>query len=162
MVAEATSMAVAIGNEEGKVLFATARAQRLLGAQMIPPTVLALAETNKPLTHDESAKVTLPGTVHAVHVRAQRLPGSPRHILVFLVEEAPRSSLSKSLVSRFGLNARAVQLVQLTSRGMTNREIAERLRLSESTVKTYMHGLFRDVGVRNRAELVALAERMAV
>ena len=54
-----------------------------------------------------------------------------------------------------------MQLVQLASRGLTNREIGERLTLSEATVKTYMHALFRELGVRNRAELVALAERTA-
>lgn len=157
MVAEAASTGVAVCEADGKVLFATPRTRRWLGARDIPVEVLELEEKN-----EETAKISLPGTPHPVHARAQRLPGSAHHILVLLVEDAPRSSLSKSLVTRFGLNARSIQLVQLTSRGLTNREIADRLRLSESTVKTYMHGLFRDVGVRNRAELVALAERMAV
>ena len=156
MMAEMTGQAVAICDEQGRVLYATARARRLVGGADIPSEILALAAEN-----DAMAKVALAGTVHPVHARAQRLPGVARRFLVVLAEQAPRSTLAKSLVTRFGLSARAVQLVQLTSRGLTNREIAEQLRLSEATIKTYMHGLFRDVGVRNRAELVALAERMA-
>lgn len=156
MIAEMTGQAVAICDEQGHVLYATARARRLLGSEDVPSEILALAAEN-----DAMAKVTLVGTTHPVHARAQRLPGVARRFLVSLMEQAPRSTLAKTLVTRFGLSARAIQLVQLTSRGLTNREIAEQLRLSEATVKTYMHGLFRDVGVRNRAELVALAERMA-
>jgi DNA-binding CsgD family transcriptional regulator len=156
MMAEMTGQAVAICDEQGRVLYATARARRLVGSADIPAEILTLAGEN-----DATAKVALAGTTHPVQARAQRLPGVARRFLVVLVEQAPRSTLAKSLVTRFGLSARAVQLVQLTSRGLTNREIAEQLRLSEATVKTYMHGLFRDVGVRNRAELVALAERMA-
>lgn len=156
MFAEATNTGVVIADEAGKVVFATARARRLLGQDDVPVELLALADEQ-----EGEGKVMLPGTANAVLAKTQRLPGITLRFLVVLAEQAPRSSLAKSLVSRFGLSARAVQLVQLTSRGLTNREIAERLRLSEATVKTYMHGLFRDVGVRNRAELVALAERMA-
>lgn len=156
MFAEATSTGVVIADETGKVLFATARARRLLGQDNVPAELLTLADEP-----EGTGKVMLAGTANAVLAKTQRLPGIALRFLVVLAEQAPRSSLAKSLVSRFGLSARAVQLVQLTSRGLTNREIAERLRLSEATVKTYMHGLFRDVGVRNRAELVALAERMA-
>lgn len=43
--------------------------------------------------------------------------------------------------------------------GRRNREIAERLYLSENTVKTHMRSIFRKLGVNNRAEAVALYAR---
>ncbi len=36
--------------------------------------------------------------------------------------------------------------------GMTNREIAEMLFLSESTIKSHLNKAFRKLGVRSRAE----------
>lgn len=154
-LAEATGQGAIVCDAEGKVLFTTGRAKRLVGTPTLPQSVVDLA--HQP---DESLRISLDGTPHSVIVRVRPLPGPGRHLLVLLAEEAPRGALTKGLVERFGLSARSVQLVQLTSRGLTNREIAERLHLSEATVKTYMHGLFREIGVRNRAELVALAERM--
>ena len=81
-------------------------------------------------------------------------------MLLTLEEEGPRGAISKGSSSSAAFRL-AIQLVQLASRGLTNREIGDRMRLSESSVKTYMHAVFRDFGVRNRAELVALAERLA-
>lgn len=154
-LAELTGQGLVIADSEGRILFATTRARRVLFGSTLPSSILDLASLP-----EDPVRLPFEGTPHPVVVRVRPLPGPGRHLLVFLAEEAPRGALTKSLVERFGLSARSVQLVQLTSRGLTNREIAERLHLSEATVKTYMHGLFREVGVRNRAELVALAERM--
>ena len=41
--------------------------------------------------------------------------------------------------------------------GMTNREIASRLQLSEHTIKNYLFRVFEKLGVSNRAELVSFA-----
>jgi DNA-binding CsgD family transcriptional regulator len=149
----------------GSIVFSTPRATRILGntiSPTVPREITAL--TSRVEVSDsggELASVTLPGTPHRIAAQATRLRGSSRYVLVTLTEEAPRATLTSSLVSRFGLSAREVQLVQLASRGLKNREIGERMRLSEATVKTYLHGIFRELGVRNRAELVALADRLA-
>lgn len=148
----------------GSLVFATARASRMLGGpgSRAPREISALSERAEGVdTAGAIAFVSLPGTPHRVAVQATRLRGTPRYVLVTLIEEAPRANLTSTLVARFGLSAREVQLVQLASRGLKNREIGERMRLSEATVKTYLHGIFRELGVRNRAELVALADRLA-
>jgi DNA-binding NarL/FixJ family response regulator len=156
ILGERYSIGVLVCDPSGGILFASARARRLLGSPVLPTELQSLAETGR-----EDLRSVLPGSHHAVHARTTRLAGTPRHLLITLEEEGPRTSLSKSLVEHFGLSARSIQLVQLASRGLKNREIGARLRLSEATVKTYMHGLFRELGVRNRAELVSLAERLA-
>lgn len=43
--------------------------------------------------------------------------------------------------------------------GLTYREIAERLAISESSVKTYVQRIFRKLGVQRRRQLVRLVER---
>jgi DNA-binding NarL/FixJ family response regulator len=55
------------------------------------------------------------------------------------------------------LNARDRELLALVVEGLTNREIAERLYLAESTVKRHLSALFRRLGVSSRAEAAAAA-----
>ncbi len=52
-----------------------------------------------------------------------------------------------------------VSVLQLMSQGFSNREIAERLYLSENTVKGYVQEVLRRLGARNRLEAVMIASR---
>jgi DNA-binding NarL/FixJ family response regulator len=56
---------------------------------------------------------------------------------------------------QFGLTRREQQLVEMVGRGLTNKEIASELNLSEQTVKNHVHRMLRKVGVRNRLQVVA-------
>ena len=52
------------------------------------------------------------------------------------------------------LSHREKQILALVVRGMTNREIATKLYLAESTVKTHLSSSFRKIDARSRAEAV--------
>lgn len=53
------------------------------------------------------------------------------------------------------LSHREKQILALVAHGRTNREIADRLVVAESTVKTHLVSAFRKLDVRSRAEAVA-------
>jgi DNA-binding NarL/FixJ family response regulator len=55
---------------------------------------------------------------------------------------------------QFGLTRREQQLVEMIGRGLTNKEIAGNLGLSEQTVKNHIHRVLRKVGVRDRLAAV--------
>jgi len=55
------------------------------------------------------------------------------------------------------LTAREETVVRLVAEGMGNREIAQRLNLSEHTVKNYLFRIFEKPGFSNRVELVLYA-----
>ena len=60
------------------------------------------------------------------------------------------------------LSEREREVVSLIAGGSTNREIADRLFLSPHTVKEYTSGVYRKLGVRNRAEAVKRAQRLGL
>jgi DNA-binding NarL/FixJ family response regulator len=85
-------------------------------------------------------EASLPATIRAV--RAGQLV-------------APRA-LRRSMV-RPALSHRERQTLALVVRGLTNQQIAARLFLAESTVKTHLTSVFSKLGVGSRSEAVTLA-----
>ena len=57
---------------------------------------------------------------------------------------------------RTGLTRREQQLVPLISRGLTNKEIAAQLNLSEQTVKNHIHRILRKVGSDERLRIAEI------
>lgn len=61
---------------------------------------------------------------------------------------------------RVPLSPRERELVGLVREGLRNREIAERLGVTEGTVKVYLHSVFEKTGVVNRTELAIRAAEL--
>ena len=55
------------------------------------------------------------------------------------------------------LTTRERQIALVLSEGVTNKEIAQRLRLAEGTVKVHLHHIYRKLGIANRTTLAVLA-----
>jgi NarL family two-component system response regulator LiaR len=56
-----------------------------------------------------------------------------------------------------GLTGRESELLSLLPTGMTNRELASKLYVSENTIKTQLRSLYAKLGVRNRAQAASVA-----
>jgi DNA-binding NarL/FixJ family response regulator len=61
------------------------------------------------------------------------------------------------------LTKREIEVLKLVARGLTNQEIAQRLRLSEGTVRFHVGNVLGKLGLENRtqAALYALREGLA-
>jgi DNA-binding NarL/FixJ family response regulator len=60
---------------------------------------------------------------------------------------------------RSGLTSRELEILKLLAEGLTPGEIAERLVISRKTVGTHVEHVFRKLGVRSRAQAIAIAYR---
>lgn len=69
-------------------------------------------------------------------------------------QEIPISSLNGTLQLR--LTGREVQILQIISCGLSNKEVAAQLNLSEQTVKNHVHRLLRKLGAANRLAALEL------
>jgi len=59
------------------------------------------------------------------------------------------------LFERSNLTDRQSQVVELLQAGLTNKEIARRLSISEGTVKLHLHAVYQRLGISTRGKLIA-------
>jgi DNA-binding CsgD family transcriptional regulator len=76
-----------------------------------------------------------------------------------LGERVPRPGAAATVAHPQALTAREREVGDLVSRGLTNREIARDLFLSEKTVESHLSRIFAKLGVSSRAELAATIAR---
>ncbi len=60
------------------------------------------------------------------------------------------------------LTLREREVVRHVALGLRNAEVAEKLSISEGTVKTHLNNIFQKLGLRDRAELVLYAVRVGI
>ena len=68
--------------------------------------------------------------------------------------------LDTSLVSQLELSKRELEILSLLAQGHSNQEIAAKLFISLSTVKTHIQNLFEKLDVKRRIQAVEKAKRL--
>ena len=67
-------------------------------------------------------------------------------------------SVNRAKLQQLGITARELEILQLIASGMSNREIAEKLFVSENTVKTHSSRLFDKLEAKRRTQAVQIAK----
>ena len=67
-------------------------------------------------------------------------------------EQDPRER-EEQFKKRYGISEREGEIIRLVAEGMSNKQIAGELYISETTVKSHMYRILRKTGVGNRTEL---------
>ncbi len=90
--------------------------------------------------------MTLTGRPERVVIREVQVPAAAD----FVADPARREAL--------GITRRELEILELMAAGMSNREIAARIFVSENTVKTHASRLFEKLGARRRTQAIHTAK----
>lgn len=85
----------------------------------------------------------------------------PRETVVVreVLVEAPASfTRDDRKLESLGITPRELEILELIAQGLSNREIAERVNVSENTVKTHSSRVFMKLGARRRTQAVQLGK----
>lgn len=75
-----------------------------------------------------------------------------------LVEAPANFTRDDRKLESLGITPRELEILELIAQGLSNREIAERVNVSENTVKTHSSRVFLKLGARRRTQAVQLGK----
>ena len=104
------------------------------------------------LLGDATAEETLAAVRRVAQGEAVCPPRLCLHLFQFVSREAQKGYLvlNQRVCAKLGLTPRQQQLVSFLARGLTNKEIAANLNLSEYTVKNHVHRIMRQLNAESR------------
>ena len=71
-------------------------------------------------------------------------------------------ALNEGKLKELGVTRRELEILELIANGMSNREIAEKLFVSENTVKTHSSRLFDKLGAKRRTQAVQMGKEFGL
>jgi len=128
---------VMIGMDPDRDLFLHAVREGALGYVLKDASALEVAAAVRAVIEDEAV-----------------CPASLLSVLFDSVAHSDAATPTAQVKRELGLSRREQQLIQMIREGLTNKEIASRLNLSEQTVKNHVHRMLRKVGVTDRLMIV--------
>lgn len=70
--------------------------------------------------------------------------------------------IDEEKVKELGISAREYEVLELISQGMSNKEIAEKLFVSENTVKTHVSSLLVKLDAKRRTQALNIAKELRI
>jgi len=92
-----------------------------------------------------------------------RLTGRPERVVI---KEVPVPTTGEPFISddrkreSLGITPRELEILELIAQGLSNREIAEKLFVSENTVKTHSSRVFDKLGAKRRTQAVQFGKEL--
>ncbi|TMD06335.1 MAG: response regulator transcription factor [Chloroflexi bacterium] len=133
----------------------------------LPIVVLALDTADQTAALHLGAAALLPSSIDAESLRAAILAAARGLITIarpdlaaLLPQEADARAAASTMIE--APTRRELDVLQLLAQGLTNRQMAERLGVSEHTVKFHVTALLGKFDARTRAEAVARAIRLGL
>lgn len=92
------------------------------------------------------------------------LTKKPESVVVkeFVGEPGAPFRRDETQVQRLGLTPRELQILELIASGLSNKEIAAQIYVSENTVKTHSSRLFEKLNARRRTQAVQLGKELGI
>jgi DNA-binding CsgD family transcriptional regulator len=91
-----------------------------------------------------------------------KLTGSRERVVVREVAAPASFTLNEQRLEQLGITPRELEILTLIAAGLSNREIAEKIFVSENTVKTHSSRVFDKLGARRRTQAVQLGKEFGL
>jgi DNA-binding CsgD family transcriptional regulator len=85
-----------------------------------------------------------------------------REVLVPPTAAPATFTLNQPQLDALGITPRELEILNLVAEGLSNREIGDRLFVSENTVKTHCSRAFDKLGARRRTQAVQLGKQLGI
>jgi two-component system, NarL family, response regulator LiaR len=79
-----------------------------------------------------------------------------------VIERSGPFTLNESNLQKLGISKREYEVLELMSAGLSNQEIAEKLFVSISTIKTHVSNVLAKLDASRRTEAIARAKEMRI
>ncbi|MFQ5588836.1 MAG: response regulator transcription factor [Nitrospiria bacterium] len=103
----------------------------------------------------EKSKDDLPHLMETIHSAIQKRALSLQNHWTFQGDEGPRVIDMSKVEKGYRLSTRELDVVKCLCQGNSNKEIAEKLFISELTVKVHLKKIYEKMDIHNRATLVS-------
>jgi len=90
----------------------------------------------------------------------QKLTKERETVIVKEVVATTPFAFNASKLDELGITRRELEILELIAQGLSNREIAEKLFVSESTVKTHTSRLFDKLSAKRRTQAVQIGKEL--
>ena len=104
-------------------------------------------------------------TVLGIWIATQLVKPKIEKVIVereIFLEVRPDFEINETELKKLNLSSREYEVLQLLSRGCSNADIADKLFLSLSTVKTHVSNLFFKMDVKSRTQAIEKAKRLKI
>ena len=106
--------------------------------------------------------ITKPIEVEEVSMRINMHLKNHQQIQQLTAQIQTQEKKTLNTAQQHGLNAREADVLKFFSQGYKRIEIAQRLNITENTLKWYLKIIYSKLGVNNRAEALAKAREMGL
>lgn len=117
-------------------------------------TIEAMRIGARGIVMKDAASQVLIGSIHAV-LAGDYCVGTE---IIHNLNDYLSRLIGESRKSRYGLTDREIEVVSAVVAGFSNRDMAQRLKISEDTVKHHLSNIFDKTGVSSRLELALFAK----
>lgn len=107
--------------------------------------------------HKDSEPADLLRAIHTVANGAAFLTPQSVHRVLSKLQSVENNVVSEELEPSISLSKREIELLGLLGRGLSNKEIAQQLSLSESRVRNQLSDLYQKIQVSGRAQAAVYA-----
>ena len=76
--------------------------------------------------------------------------------------QANTTVIDKEKIAELGISNREYEVLEQIAKGLSNKEIADKLFVSESTVKTHVSNIFLKLDAQRRTQAIQIAKELAI